>query len=104
MEDLGASDILVLDGDDSGACGVGIESTVAKIDVLNDRVLILRMGGVTNCRIREVLEEGGGEFASIRVEAGSIAGGKADPENDREDRTEPSPERESGKQAPGATL
>lgn len=77
MEDLGASDILVLDGDASGACGVGIESTVAKIDVANERILILRMGGVTEDRLRGALVEGGKEFAGISVCAGSVAGGKA---------------------------
>ena len=76
MEDLGGSDILILDGDANGACGVGIESTVAKIDATNDRILILRMGGVTQARLREVLAEGGEEFASIGVYAGSVAGGK----------------------------
>lgn len=78
MEDLGCSDILILDGDASGACGVGIESTVAKIDAANDRILILRMGGTTQERIREALKEGGEEFSGISVHAGSVAGGKAE--------------------------
>ena len=80
MEDLGESDILVLDGDASGACGVGIESTVAKIDIANERVLILRMGGVTQDRLREALAEGGGDFSGISVLAGSVAGGKPEAE------------------------
>ncbi|CAM9163862.1 unnamed protein product, partial [Hapterophycus canaliculatus] len=77
LEDLGGSDILILDGDASGACGVGIESTVAKIDAASDRILILRMGGTTQERIREALKEGGEEFGGISVHAGSVAGGKA---------------------------
>lgn len=80
MEDLGESDILVLDGDKSGACGVGIESTVAKIDIANDRILILRMGGVTQDRLREALVEGGGDFSGMSVHAGSVAGGKPEVE------------------------
>ncbi|CAM9606318.1 unnamed protein product [Scytosiphon promiscuus] len=78
LEDLGGSDILILDGDASGACGVGIESTVAKIDAANDRILILRMGGTTQERIREALKEGGEEFSGTSVHAGSVAGGKAE--------------------------
>lgn len=75
MEDLGGSDIMILDGDAKGVCGVGIESTVAKIDVANDRIVVLRMGGVTQARLREVLAEGE-EFATMGVHAGSVAGGK----------------------------
>lgn len=78
MEDLGGSDILILDGDASGACGLGIESTVAKIDVENNQILILRMGGVTQDRIREALKEGGEDFSGISVYAGSVAGGKTE--------------------------
>lgn len=85
MEDLGASDILVLNGDASGACGVGIESTVAKIDMANDRILILRMGGVTQNRIKEALDEGGEEFLRTSVHAGSVAGGKSDKDTERLD-------------------
>lgn len=106
MEDLGGSDILILNGDASGACGVGIESTVAKVDVDNDRILILRMGGMTQDRIREALREGGEEFSGISVHAGSVAGGK--PEAKREmqqdgDETAPSPNGtlEGEGQAPG---
>eukprot|EP00904_Undaria_pinnatifida_P012700 jgi/Undpi1/8560/HiC_scaffold_25.g11025.m1 len=80
MKDLGESDILVLDGDKSGACGVGIESTVAKIDIANDRILILRMGGVTQDRLREALVDGGEDFSGMSVHAGSVAGGKAEVE------------------------
>lgn len=78
MEDLGGSDILILNGDASGACGVGIESTVAKVDVENNRILILRMGGTTQDRIREALREGGEELSGISVHAGSVTGGKAE--------------------------
>ena len=106
MEDLGGSDILILNGDASGACGVGIESTVAKVDVDNDRILILRMGGMTQDRIREALREGGEEFSGISVHAGSVAGGK--PEAKREtqqdgEETTPSPNGtlEGEGQAPG---
>eukprot|EP00903_Cladosiphon_okamuranus_P008573 g8224.t1 len=109
MEDLGSSDILVLDGDASGACGVGIESTVAKIDVENDRILILRMGGATQERIRQALREGGEEFSGMGVHAGSVAGGKteAKEETDQEgggsasSRNVPS---ETEGQAPGQLL
>lgn len=109
MEDLGGSDILVLDGDASGACGLGIESTVAKIDVKNDQILILRMGGVTQDRIREALKEGGKEFSGIKVHAGSVAGGKTEVRVESEQeggqpassRKEPA---EAEGQAPGETL
>ncbi|CAM9307161.1 unnamed protein product [Ectocarpus sp. 12 AP-2014] len=106
MEDLGGSDILVLDGDTSGACGVGIESTVAKIDAANDRILILRMGGVTQDRIRDALKEGGEEFSGISVYAGSVAGGQTDAkgEEEREREAQASLEDEPAKdegQAPG---
>lgn len=109
MEDLGSSDILVLDGDASGACGVGIESTVAKIDVENDRILILRMGGATQERIRQALREGGEEFSGISVHAGSVAGGKTEAKEETErDRREPasSPNEpsEAEGQAPGKAL
>lgn len=106
MEDLGGSDILVLDGDALGACGVGIESTVAKIDVANERILILRMGGVTQTRLREALKEGGEEFARISVHAGSVAGGKAEAATGPGDGEEALSEREpagNAGQAPGVT-
>lgn len=106
MEDLGASDILVLDGDESGACGVGIESTVAKIDVANERILILRMGGVTQDRLRGALNEGGEEFAGISVCAGSVAGGKAvvkSKVDEVEEASEGGESTEAEGQAPGAT-
>lgn len=109
MEDLGGSDILVLDGDALGSCGLGIESTVAKIDVENNQILILRMGGVTQDRIREVLKEGGGDFSGIRVFAGSVAGGKTEVEVESKQegghtassRKEPA---EAEGQAPGETF
>lgn len=107
MEDLGGSDILVLDGDTSGACGVGIESTVAKIDAANDRILILRMGGVTQDRIRDALKEGGEEFSGISVYAGSVAGGKTEAKGEEEREREArasvkdEPAKDEG-QAPGA--
>lgn len=106
MEDLGGSDILILDGDASGACGVGIESTVAKIDAANDRILILRMGGMTQERIREALKEGGEEFSGISVHAGSVAGGTAEAkvaaEKEEEGHTN-EPAKDEG-QAPGAVV
>lgn len=74
--DLGDSDIMVVNGDPSGACGVGIESTVAKIDVENNRILVLRMGGVTQAKLKEALACGGDEFSQMNVHAGSVAGGK----------------------------
>lgn len=109
MEDLGGSDILVLDGDALGSCGLGIESTVAKIDVENNRILILRMGGVTQDRIREALQEGGGNFSGISVHAGSVAGGKTEMkvESDQEGgQTASSPKEpaEAEGQAPGETF
>lgn len=84
MEDLGRSDILVVNGDSEGACGVGIESTVAKIDVDNNRIVILRMGGVTRAELQGTLALGGEEFEEMCVVAGSIAGGKITPESDHE--------------------
>lgn len=69
---------MVVNGDTSGACCVGIESTVAKIDIENNRILVLRMGGVTQAKLKEALASGGGaEFAGMSVLAGSVAGGKA---------------------------
>lgn len=109
MEDLGSSDILVLDGDSSGACGVGIESTVAKIDVENDRILILRMGGATQERIRQALREGGEEFSGMSVDAGSVAGGKTDAKEETEQdggksASSPNGPSEGEGQAPGEAL
>lgn len=77
LEDLGQSDILIVNGDGAGACGVGIESTVAKIDLERNRILILRMGGVTRAKLRETLAAGGQEFEGIDVVPGSVAGGTA---------------------------
>lgn len=43
---------------DGGACGVGIESTVLKLDPESRRVLVLRKGGVTPARLESVLAAG----------------------------------------------
>eukprot|EP00927_Polykrikos_kofoidii_P066817 TRINITY_DN62379_c0_g1_i1.p1 TRINITY_DN62379_c0_g1~~TRINITY_DN62379_c0_g1_i1.p1 ORF type:complete len:486 (-),score=86.07 TRINITY_DN62379_c0_g1_i1:136-1443(-) len=53
---------------DGGACNVGIESTVLKLDIDNGRVNILRRGGVTRERLQAILEQGGfGESLSVEV-------------------------------------
>lgn len=106
MEDLGGSDILVVNGDSDGACGVGIESTVAKIDIDNDRIVILRMGGVTTAKLRDTLIGGGDEFSGMMVVAGSAAGGKII-QRRREDHTSDSVPTEASNvesQAPGRSL
>mmetsp|Transcript_33178 Transcript_33178/g.93654 ORF Transcript_33178/g.93654 Transcript_33178/m.93654 type:complete len:511 (-) Transcript_33178:72-1604(-) len=67
LEDLGHwRGLQILDG---GACGVGIESTVAKLDLENRRVLVLRKGGATLEMLETALEEGfaHGAFGSERV-------------------------------------
>lgn len=53
LEDLGHVNTLrILDG---GACGVGIESTVLRLDLAHERVVVLRKGGVTKERLEAVL-------------------------------------------------
>jgi len=53
LEDLGhVRGLRILDG---GPCGVGIESTVLKLDVERERVIILRKGGVTKDRLEHLL-------------------------------------------------
>lgn len=47
-------DLPILDG---GACGVGIESTVIKLDAANGCVTVLRPGGVTTAQLQERLAE-----------------------------------------------
>lgn len=103
-EDLGESDIVVINGDSSGACGVGIESTVAKLDVDNHRILILRMGGVTQAKLQETLAAGGEEFAEISVLAGSVAGGKSSTEKVATPSEPGQPLSEVEGQAPGASV
>lgn len=105
ITDLGDSDIMVVDGDSSGACGIGIESTVAKIDVENNRILILRMGGVTQEMLKESLAAGGADFALMTVVAGSVAGGKSDADQPEDEAAAAAPESaessEASGQAPG---
>merc|ERR1712194_843216 len=43
---------------DGGPCGVGIESTVAKLDLENHRILVLRKGGATKSQLEAALAEG----------------------------------------------
>lgn len=64
LEDLGNVESLrVLDG---GACGVGIESTVLRLDLTHGRAVVLRKGGVTKERLQTILAEAQdrGELAS----------------------------------------
>lgn len=54
MDDLGASDILVLRpaaGEPNACCDVGIESTVLKLDVAARELLLLRRGGVPEAEL-----------------------------------------------------
>lgn len=53
MTDLGAHQILVLRADDGeeSSCGVGIESTVLKIDESASRLIVLRRGGVPEAEL-----------------------------------------------------
>lgn len=105
MEDLGGSDILVVNGDSDGACGVGIESTVAKIDIDNDRIVILRMGGVTTAKLRDTLIAGGDEFSGMMVVAGSSAGGKiTQRRRDQASHSVPTMASNVESQAPGRSL
>ncbi|CAM9315714.1 unnamed protein product [Discosporangium mesarthrocarpum] len=71
MEDLGDSDITILDGDTAGSCGIGIESTVVKVDATAGRLLILRKGGLSEGEIRSALAEGGAAFARFSVGMGN---------------------------------
>eukprot|EP00405_Crypthecodinium_cohnii_P049534 CAMPEP_0206592546 /NCGR_PEP_ID=MMETSP0325_2-20121206/41029_1 /ASSEMBLY_ACC=CAM_ASM_000347 /TAXON_ID=2866 /ORGANISM="Crypthecodinium cohnii, Strain Seligo" /LENGTH=425 /DNA_ID=CAMNT_0054102209 /DNA_START=123 /DNA_END=1396 /DNA_ORIENTATION=+ len=67
LEDLGSwPGLKILDG---GACNVGIESTVVKLDLDNNRVLILRKGGATMDRLKEALDSGfkAGSFGTQQI-------------------------------------
>lgn len=61
LDDLGAHEIAVLD---APGCAVGIESTVAKVDVAAREVLILRRGGVSERALADALA---GSPAAFRV-------------------------------------
>jgi len=68
LQDLGHSDILILDPattgeeDDSTTCTVGIESTVARVDAARGKVEVLRRGAVGEGQIRAALGPLGDKF------------------------------------------
>ena len=47
---------------DEASCGVGIESTVAKIDSESGEVVVFRRGGVSQAALQAVIDEGGFPF------------------------------------------
>lgn len=55
LDDLGGEDVWVVDADD--ACGVGVESTVARVDGQTRIVTVLRHGAVAKREMQEALEE-----------------------------------------------
>jgi len=70
VKDLGHSTvgggIAVIDNDNSSAstasCGVGIESTVAKIDADAHEIVVFRRGGISQAALQSVLDEGQFDF------------------------------------------
>merc|ERR1712151_1135309 len=55
LEDLGhVEGLRILDG---GPCGIGIESTVLKLDLEERRVVVLRKGGVTKDKLEQVMAD-----------------------------------------------
>ena len=69
LSDLGAHEMAVIDG---GAvrdtCSVGIESTVAKIDSENERIVVFRRGGISQRALEAALGDGAEGVARYRVE------------------------------------
>src|SRR5690606_5758857 len=57
LDDLGeCADLTILDGGES-CCGVGVESTVCKIDDASCSVQVLRVGAVTPSQLQQALKE-----------------------------------------------
>ena len=68
MDDLGASDILVLrDAPGQPPCDVGIESTVVKVDAATKQLLLLRRGGVPEAELARWLARENSGF-TLKVE------------------------------------
>jgi len=77
---------------DGGPCNVGIESTVLKLDLAADRVLILRKGGVTKEKLEEVLAASKAEnVAAVKVEVSAKVSKdkKPTPEEDQQAQEAP---------------
>lgn len=107
-EDLGhVEGLKILDG---GPCGVGIESTVVKLDLARRRIVVLRKGGTTGERLERVLAEGSGVFgAEVRLEFHSKHGDKAErpeasPPAMTAEGAAPRAEDDEAQQAPGMML
>merc|ERR1712232_695960 len=85
LEDLGhVEGLRILDG---GPCGIGIESTVLKLDLENQQVVILRKGGVTKGKLERVLADGfseGALKANVTVVYSEKLSASADTMNEKE--------------------
>ena len=55
VDDLGDSELAIIDGG-AGACEIGLESTVCKIDEEANQITLLRAGAVTRSQIVQVLQ------------------------------------------------
>ena len=81
LQDLGQHDIFVVDGgmvgrgDDGGGggsatdCSVGIESTVAKIDGVEKKIILFRRGGISQAQLESALRQGPFSDFSVEVRA-----------------------------------
>ena len=81
LQDLGQHDIFVVDGgmvgrgDDGGGggsatdCSVGIESTVAKIDAVEKKIILFRRGGISQAQLESALRQGPFSDFSVEVRA-----------------------------------
>ena len=65
LDDLGDSDIAVLNGDVEVDCSIGIESTVLKIDTDAEVLHIFRRGGTSEEALRAAMKELGSSFEVV---------------------------------------
>ena len=69
LSDLGGHEMAVIDGGAvTDTCSVGIESTVAKIDSENERIVVFRRGGISQRALEAALGDGTEGVARYRVE------------------------------------
>ena len=71
LDDLGHSDIAVLDGGSDIDCAVGIESTVLKIDTVARHLHVFRRGGTSELALRNTLFKVGLDY-SVKVFAKTV--------------------------------
>ena len=95
MSDLGVHPISIINGehDEGMTCGVGIESTVLKVDDERKKIVIFRRGGVSETEIRTALSETGYELEVLNKTV-PMHGETGD-----EEKSKP-----EGQQAPGQCL